>query len=76
MSAAAAGNAAIAKPEAQRNFRIDLMISPQTCGAVRAQTQDVLEEYLVVGRIRARLVLRVLEADAADSLGLQSTITV
>src|SRR5262245_66416334 len=34
--------------------------------AVGAQADDVLEEDLIVGRVRARLVLRVLEPDAAE----------
>src|SRR5690349_9377900 len=66
LSAATAGSATAA-PSATRSFRIVFMfVTSEFVGAMRAQAHDVLEEHLVVGRIRARLVLRVLEPDAAE----------
>src|SRR6266852_2869300 len=65
--AAAAGSAANAAPIAITNPRIVFMFAPlEFVGAVRAQTHDVLEEHLVVGRVRARLVLRELQPHAAE----------
>src|SRR5262245_21267685 len=67
LSAAAAGNAASARTDAAASFRIDFMFAPlELVGAVSAQADDVLEEDLVVGRVRARLVLRELQPDAAE----------
>src|SRR5258708_11887286 len=64
---AAAGSAANAEPIAIANLRIVFMfVTLEFVGAVRAQTHDVLEEYLMVGRVAARLVARGLQADAAE----------
>src|SRR5882672_466335 len=70
LSAAAAGSPMDARLSAVASFRTIFMFAPlEFVGAVRAQTHDVLEEYLVVGRIRARLVLGGLQADAAEFAG-------
>src|SRR6266850_6989412 len=67
LSAAAAGSAIAAALNATTNLRIVFMfVTLEFVGAVGAETHDVLEEYLVVGRIRARFVLRELQPDAAE----------
>src|SRR5438094_3337459 len=67
LSAAIDGTAKIARLNAQRIFMIAFMfVTSEFVGAVRAQTHDVLEEDLVVGRVAAGLVARGLEADAAE----------
>src|SRR5438876_840648 len=67
LSAAAAGSAANTEPNAMANLRIVFMFVPlEFVGAVRAQTYDVLEKYLMVGRVAAGLVARGLQADPAE----------
>src|SRR2546425_8155463 len=67
LSAAAAGSATTAEPNATTNLRIVFMfVTLEFVGAVRAQTHDVLEKYLMVGRVAAGLVARGLQADTAE----------
>src|SRR5713226_6216278 len=67
LSAAVAGSATTTELNATRNPRIAFMfVTSEFVGAVRAQTHDVLEEDLVVGRVAAGLVARGLEADPAE----------
>src|SRR5712691_5360999 len=59
LSAAAAGSGASAEPNATTNLRIVFMlVTLELVGAVCAQTHDVLQEYLLVGHVAARLVAR------------------
>src|SRR6266567_7019469 len=67
LSTAAAGSATTAALSATTNLRIVFMfVTLEFVSAVRAQTHDVLEEYLMVGRVAARFVARRLQADAAE----------
>jgi hypothetical protein len=43
-------------------------------GAVHAQAEDVLQEYLMIGDVLARLVVAVLQRQRLNSDGVQSTI--
>src|SRR5713101_4750939 len=59
LSAATAGSTANAEPSATVNLRIAFMFAPlEFVGAVRAQTHDVLEKYLMVGHVAAGFVAR------------------
>src|SRR5262249_8963238 len=66
LSAATAGSANTERIPATAIFRFVLMFVLEFVGAVRAQAEDVLEKHLVVGCVRARLVLRDLQTDAAE----------
>src|SRR5713101_3374762 len=67
LSAAVAGSATTTELNATTNLRIVFMfVTSEFVGAVRAQTHDVLEKHLMVGRVAARLVARGLQADAAE----------
>src|SRR6266704_3209314 len=66
LSAAAAGSAT-AELSATTDLRIVFMfVTLEFVGAVRAQTHDVLEKYLMVGRVAAGLVARGLQAEATE----------
>src|SRR6266404_1936799 len=66
-SAAAAGHASIAVPNARSNLRRVFMgIASELVRAMRAQAHDVLEKELVVGLVEPRVVARELQADAAE----------
>src|SRR2546428_11440119 len=67
LSAAVAGRAMTTELNATTNLRIVFMfVTLEFVGAVRAQTHDVLEKYLMVGRVAAGLVARRLQADATE----------
>src|SRR3990172_427678 len=67
LSAAMAGNATMAEPDAPRILRIVFMsITSEFVGAMRTQTHDVLEQDLIVGYSETRLVARELQPDAAE----------
>src|SRR5205807_8073698 len=62
LSAAVAGSATTTALNATTNLRIVFMfVTLEFVGAVRAEAHDVLEEYLLVGHVGARLVLRKLQ---------------
>src|SRR5712692_6532165 len=67
LSAAVAGRATTSELMAKTNLRIAFMfVTLEFVGAVRAQTHDVLEEYLLVSRVAAGLVARELQPHAAE----------
>src|SRR6266700_1315837 len=67
LSAAAAGSATATELSATTNLRnVFMFVTLEFVGAVRAQTHDVLEKYLMVGRVAAGLVARRLQADSAE----------
>src|SRR6266540_2316531 len=67
LSAAVAGSATATELNATTNLRIVFMfVTSEFVGAVRAQTHDVLEKYLMVGRVAAGLVARRLQANATE----------
>src|SRR6266705_2927366 len=67
LSAAAAGSATMANPDAARNLRIVFMFfTSEFVGAMCAQTHDVLEKHLVVRHILARIIASKLQPDAAE----------
>src|SRR6267143_1966306 len=66
-SAAPAGHASIAVPNARSNLRRFFMcIALEPVRAVRAEAHDVLEKELVVGLVKARVIARELQPDAAE----------
>src|SRR6266403_1511459 len=66
-SAAPAGHASMAVPNARSNLRrVFMCIASELVRAVRAQAHDVLEKELVVGLVEARVIARELQPDAAE----------
>src|SRR6267143_3679858 len=66
-SAAPAGHASIAVPNARSNLRrVFMCIASELVRAMRAQAHDVLEKELVVGLVEPRVVARELQPDAAE----------
>src|SRR5467141_1980112 len=66
-SAAPAGHASIAVPNARSNLRrVFMCIALEPVRAMRAEANDVLEKELVVGLVEPRVVPRELEPDAAE----------
>src|SRR6267142_562376 len=66
-SAAPAGHASMAVPNARSNLRrVFMCIASELVRAVRAQTHDVLEKELVVRLVEPRVVARELQPDAAE----------
>src|SRR6266480_6132353 len=66
-SAAPAGHASIAVPNARSNLRrVFMWIALEPVRAVRAEAHDVLEKELVVGLVEPRVVPRELQPDAAE----------
>src|SRR6267143_845001 len=66
-SAAPAGHASIAIPNARSNLRrVFMCTASELVRAVRAQAHDVLEKELVVGLVEPRVVARELQPDAAE----------
>src|SRR5467141_4715227 len=66
-SAAPAGHASTAVPNARSNLRrVFMCIASELVRAVRAQAHDVLEKELVVGLVEPRVIARELQPDAAE----------
>src|SRR5882762_9651645 len=66
-SAAPAGHASMAVPNARSNLRRFFMcIALEPVRAMRAEAHDVLEKELVVGLVEPRVVARELQPDAAE----------